>query len=187
MKRFPRAATAAAILALCAFGARAQAQDEPPPADSGLDAALFYQLLLGELNVRGEEPGAGFALILDAARKTNDPELYQRAVELAFQSRSGDAALQAARDWKKAFPQSREANRYVLQILVALNRMGEIAEPLRAEIALADPNDRAAVINALPRNFARVTDKKLAATSVEQALSEYTSKTELGPAAWTTI
>jgi tetratricopeptide (TPR) repeat protein len=187
MKRFPRAATAAAILALCAFGARAQAQDEPPPADSGLDAALFYQLLLGELNVRGEEPGAGFALILDAARKTNDPELYQRAVELAFQSRSGDAALQAARDWKKAFPQSREANRYVLQILVALNRMGEIAEPLRSDIALADPKDRAAVISALPRNLARVTDKKLAATAVEQALSDYTAKADLGPAAWTTI
>ncbi|MCG2591782.1 tetratricopeptide repeat protein [Ramlibacter sp. XY19] len=186
MKRFPRAA-AAAILVLSGVCAPAFSQDDPPPADSGLDAALFYQLLLGELNVRGEEPGAGFALILDAARKTNDPELYQRAVELAFQARSGDAALQAARDWKKAFPQSREANRYVLQVLVALNRMGEIAEPLRAEIALADAKDRAAVINALPRNFARVTDKKLAATSVEQALSDYTAKTDLGPAAWTTI
>ena len=61
--------------------------------------------------------------MLDAARKTNDPALYQRAVEIAFQARSGDAALQAARAWKQAYPQSREANRYVLQILVALNRV----------------------------------------------------------------
>ena len=37
-----------------------------------LDGELFYQLLLGEINARGGEPAAGFALILDAARKTND-------------------------------------------------------------------------------------------------------------------
>jgi tetratricopeptide (TPR) repeat protein len=186
MKRLPTAA-AAAILAWCAFSAPAFAQEEPVPVDSGLDAALFYQLLLGELTARGEEPGAGFALILDAARKTNDPELFQRAVEMAYQSRSGDAALQAARDWKRAFPQSREANRYVLQILVALNKVGEGVEPLRADIALTEPKDRAASISAIPRNFSRVTDKKQAATVVEQALSEYTAKADLGPAAWTTI
>jgi tetratricopeptide (TPR) repeat protein len=186
MKRLPSAA-AAAILVWCALCAPALAQDDPATVDSGLDAALFYQLLLGELNVRGEEPGAGFALILDAARKTNDPELYQRAVDLAFQSRSGDAALQAARDWKRAFPQSREANRYVLQILVALNRVADSAEPLRAEIALADAKERATVIGTIPRNYARVTDKKQAATIVEQALADYTAKADTGPAAWTSI
>ena len=36
---------------------------------SSLDADLFYQLLLGELNARGNEPGAGYSLMLDAARK----------------------------------------------------------------------------------------------------------------------
>src|SRR4029079_6566640 len=89
------------------------------PANSGMDAELFYQLLLGELNVRSAEPAAGFALILDAARKTSDPSLYQRALYRAFEARNGDAALQAARAWKQAFPKSREANRFVLQILVA--------------------------------------------------------------------
>ena len=104
------------------------------PASSALDGELFYQLLLGELNARSNEPGAGYALILDAARKTNDAKLYQRAVEIAFQSRSGDAALQAARAWREAQPGSREANRFVMQILIALNRLAESAEPLRAEI-----------------------------------------------------
>src|SRR5689334_15422063 len=119
MMRFRPVALVAALLAASVLATPAIAQPAgsvvaAAPANSGLDAELFYQLLLGELNVRSNEPSAGFALILDAARRTNDPTLYQRAVELAFEARSGDAALQAARAWRQAFPQSREANRYVL-------------------------------------------------------------------------
>lgn len=192
MMRFRQAALAAALLAAAAAGAPAAAQVMRPtataaPGNSGLDAELFYQLLLGELNVRGDQAAAGFALILDAARKANDPSLYQRAVELAFQARDGDAALQAARAWKEAFPQSREANRYVLQILVALNRITESAEPLKAEVALADPKDRAAVIASLARTYARAADKKLAAAVVEQALADALKDPATGAAAWTTI
>ena len=90
---------------------------------SALDAALFYRLLVGEITAREGDAGAGFALILDSARKTNDAQLYQRAVEIALQSRSGDAALQAAQAWRQAQPNAQDANRYVLQILIALNRI----------------------------------------------------------------
>src|SRR6476469_4601698 len=160
------------LLALAQAGHAQAAATEPPPTPSALDAELFYELLLGELNVQGTEPAAGFALVLDAARRTNDPSLYQRAVEIALQGRSGDAALQAARAWKQAFSQSREANRYVLQILLALNRVAESAEPLKAELALSDPKERGATLGAIPRLYARVSDKKLAANVVEQALAE---------------
>lgn len=190
MKRAPLAA-AAALLLWCALGpvAQAQAPNEPPSTvnNSGLDAELFYQLLLGELNTRGSEPATGYALILDAARKTNDASLYQRAVELAFQARSADGALQAARAWKQAQPQSRDANRFVLQILVALNRIPETAEPLRADIALADATDRATVIASIPRNYARATDKKQAAAVVEQALANYTTDPATAAPAWSSI
>jgi hypothetical protein len=49
-------------------------------------------------------------------RQTQSPQLYQRAAELALQSRSGQRALIVANEWYKAFPQSRDANRYMLQI-----------------------------------------------------------------------
>jgi tetratricopeptide (TPR) repeat protein len=157
------------------------------PASSALDGELFYQLLLGELNVRSNEPGAGYALILDAARKTNDAKLYQRAVEIAFQSRSGDAALQAARAWREAQPGSREANRFVMQILIALNRLAESAEPLRAEIALAPPGERNVALSLVPRHYARAADRKLAAGVVEQALGTYLTPPDTGAAAWTAV
>jgi len=172
--------------------ASASAADAPQALDqqtavSPLDAELFYQLLLGELNARGDESAAGYSLVLDAARKTNDPALYQRAVEIAFQNRAGDAALQAARAWKQAQPTSREANRYVLQILLALNQVSDSLEPLRTELALADPSERNATMSSIPRLYARVGDKKLAATVVEQALADMLASPAHSAAAWSSL
>jgi tetratricopeptide (TPR) repeat protein len=157
------------------------------PPQSALDSETFYQLLLGELNVQGSDPGTGFALVLDAARKTNDARLYQRAVEIAFQARSGDAALQAARAWKQAQPQSRDANRNVLQILIALNRLGEANAALRADIALAPEKERSAALSQVPRYYARVSDKGQVAREVELALAEYLNRADTGAAAWTAV
>jgi len=165
----------------------APAAAEPPPLVSNLDAELFYQLLLGELNARGDESAAGFSLVLDAARKTNDPALYQRAVEIAFQNRAGDAALQAARAWKQAHPQSRDANRFVLQILLALNQVPESVEPLRTELALATAEERSAALSAIPRLYARVSDKKQAVGVVEQALADALADPATSAAAWSSV
>ena len=154
---------------------------------STLDAQLFYQLLVGELSTVEGEPSAGFALMLDAAQKTNDAQLYQRATEIALQSRSGDAALQAVRAWRQAQPESREAIRYQLQILIVLNRPVEASEALKTELSLAPPADRLLAIDAVPRAFARVTDKKLAASAVEQALEPYLTDPASASVAWATV
>lgn len=159
----------------------------PPPPPSRLDAALFYELLLGEINVREDQPATGYALILDAARKTGDAQLYQRAADVALQSRSGDAALQAVQAWRQALPASREANRYLLQILVALNRITETVEPLKTELQLSPPDERSQAIAGLPRLFARASDKKLAAGVLEQALADQLSSTTTGAVAWTSV
>jgi tetratricopeptide (TPR) repeat protein len=190
MKRFPLAALALALFAAGPL-ALAQAADEKAPESiaqpSAMDAQLFYELLVGELSATTGEASTGVSLILDAARKTNDASLYQRAVEVAYQARSGDAALAAARAWKQAFPKSREANRYVLQILVALNHLQESVEPLRAEIALADASDRNAILGSLPRLYSRVADRKLAASVAEEALADAIQDKDTAPAAWTAI
>ena len=160
--------------------------DESKPG-SALDRQLLYQLLLGEFSASGGEPAAGISLILDAANKTNDAQLYQRAADLALQSRSGETALQAARAWKQAQPASAEANRYLLQILLALNRVAETVEPLKAVIDLAPEADRPVALAELPRPYARVTDKKLAASVVEQALASYLANPATAAPAWTTV
>ena len=160
---------------------------QPPVQNSNLNAVLFYQLLLGELNVQAGEPGSGFAIILDAARKTKDEALFQRATELALQSRSGEAALQAARSWKSSLPDSQEANRYILQILLALNRTDEAGRALSAIIASLPIQEQSATIASIPRTFGRLQDKNLAAKVVEQALITAIQNPETATTAWTTI
>jgi tetratricopeptide (TPR) repeat protein len=158
-----------------------------PPANSALDGELFYQLLVGEFSTQRGDAGIGYSLILDAARKTNDARLYQRAIDISLQARAGDSALQAARAWKQAQPNSRDANRYVLQILIGLNRLNETVEPLKREIALAEAKERALTITTLPRYFARSSDKKLATEMLEQALADHLGNSGTGAAAWSSV
>ena len=153
---------------------------------SRLNGELFYELLVGEMTAQNGELSAGFALVLDVARKTGDAQLYQRATDIALQARSGDAALRAALAWKQQLPASRDANRYVLQILIALNRIAETSEPLKAELRIAPDAERPAVLAAVPRAYARVSDRKLAAGVVETALADYLANPATASAAWTT-
>jgi predicted Zn-dependent protease len=156
--------------------------------NSAITGELLYEILLGEMNLRQGEPAAGFSLLLDAARKSNDVQLYDRAVEIALQARSGDGALMAARAWSQAWPDDRKANNQVLQILIALNQVGESLEPLKKELALAPEAELTTSINLIPRHYARVTDKKRAVVVVQQALTPYLGKNDNTAAiAWTSL
>lgn len=148
---------------------------------------LFYQVLLGELNTRQGEPGAGFSILLDAARKSRDPALYQRAVDIALQARSGDAALQAAQTWQRELPHSAEPNRYVLQILLALNRVEEAGKALRLTLQDLPPGEQSEAIASIPRVFGRVQDKKAALDAAEKALTSALSQPATAATAWTTL
>ena len=152
--------------------AEARAEQAAAPS-SALNSALFYQLLIGEITTQDGEPAAGFALMLDAARKTSDAQLYQRATDIALQSRSGEAALQAAQAWAQAMPDSREANRYVLQIVIALGRIMDSVAPLKTELRLAPDIERLSVIASVPRAYVRAADKSAAAAAVQEALAGY--------------
>lgn len=176
-------------LLLLAFTAQSQALNTPTPntKSSALDSALFYQLLLGELSARSEEPAAAFSLVLDAARKTNEPDLFRRAVQIALQARSGESALLAARAWVQAKPASKEANRFVLQVLLALNRVADTLEPLKRDIALTPVKQQRDEIWAIPGLFERASERVLAASTVKKALAGYLQDSVLGPTAWAVV
>jgi len=179
-----------AVLSSLAVGAWAQPSKPPAeaaPKSSALDAALFYQILLGELNTRQGSAGSGFSIMLDAARKTRDPALFQRSVDMALQARSGEAALQAAQTWKREIPSATEASRYVLQILLALNRIQEAGKALAVSINELPLEEQAGGIASVPRLFGVVKDKALAADVVEKALAKALTQKDTVAAAWTTL
>ena len=100
-----RIAALTTVIAVSAHSAWAQqtgsdsrpATDESPVVSNpALDAELFYEIFLGEKSARTGDPGAGYAFMLEAARRSADGQLYQRAADIALQSRSGEYALAAA-------------------------------------------------------------------------------------------
>ena len=177
------------LLTACWVNVHAQTPvpTEAPARSSAMDSALFYQLLLGELNVQAQEPAVAFSLLLDAARKTGDEDLFRRSVQIALLARSGESALQAAKAWQQNVPASQEAVRYVLQILLSLNRLADTQEPLKRMLALTPRQERAATIWAIPSLYERASDKKLAVTVVQKALTPLLNEPALGATVWATL
>ena len=147
--------------------------EQSAPANSALDAPLFYQLLIGEIELRSGEPGTAFEVLLDAARRTRDESLFRRAVDVALQNRAGEQALSASRAWRSALPESLDALRLQLQILLALNRNSDISEPLRALLKLTPDAERPVLISALPRFLQRSSEPKQLAFAIDDALKPY--------------
>ena len=185
--RFPPAkAVCALVVAGCTWAPQAWSQtpaaaaSAPESAASGsafensdLDASLFYQLLIGEIELSASEGSTAFLVMLDAATKTKNEQLYKRAVDMALQVRAGGQALIVVQSWRKALPASRDAHRYLIELLVVLNRSPETAEPLRSLIRLTPEAERPGLITSLPRFFERTGDRKLIPEILTDALQPY--------------
>jgi tetratricopeptide (TPR) repeat protein len=170
-----------AVLAACVLQAAASASAQPQgqpsaaaqvPVNSKLDAQLFYDLLLGEIELSAGRTGAAYEAVLDAARRTRDETLFRRAVDIALQGRAGEQALLATRAWLQALPDAADAQRYQLQILVALNRLEEVGEPLKQWIARTSADKRSALIAVTPR-LLQQADRRQLAVLLEQWLGAY--------------
>ncbi|MDR7333670.1 tetratricopeptide repeat protein [Roseateles asaccharophilus] len=175
-----RAVCAAALLAL---GLHAQAQEAPaaPVNNSAMDAPLFYQLLIGELELSGGQAGVAFQVLLDAARRTGDEELFKRVVQIALKERAGDQALMAARAWADTVPDSVDGHQTVVQLLALLNKPAEVPMPLATLLRVAPTVQRPGLIVSLPRLFQRAPDPKAVLAALGPVLQAQTGA--LKPAA----
>lgn len=194
----------AAVLAMGTAISTVQAADAPikepaPAAESAeqaaeretdlaaLNAELFYEILVGEMAASQGALADAQALMMEAARTSGSEQLYRRATELAVQSRSGDRALRNARAWLDAYPESRRANRTVLQLLVAMNRIADSTSYLRREIELTPDEAKPATFLSITQLYNNASDKPLAADVVERALEAELKDKKNGPMAWATI
>jgi len=175
---------AALLTTSAGCAATPQAKSQAQPAET---AQAFYQGLLAELSSQAEDFVQAHALMLNLARITDDPQAYERATEFALRSRDGDTALTTARAWLKAVPGSHDASRYVIQILVGLNRLEDTIEPIRADLAAYPAAERGAAIADLPRYFSRVADKKRAAVVVQSALAPELARGKQTAAIWAAV
>ena len=142
-------------------------------ANSAIDDRLLYQLLIGEMALHQGDAGTAYDWILDAARRTRDERLFRRAVDIAMQARAGEQALGAARAWRLARPESLDALRLQLQIVMLLNRGDEVPELLRSLLQQTPSAERPGLIAALPRFLQRAGEPPRVASLMEDALKPY--------------
>lgn len=187
MNRFILSIVSAVILATLGLGATASPSVDPAPANSVLDRDLFFRLIVAELSSQRGDTSTAYSLMVDAARKAKSEALYKRAVDMVLAARGGESALAAAKDWALAFPTSSDANRYLLQILIELDKTADTLAPLKRTLVTLEPSERLRSIGLLPRMYARSADKKLAASVVEQALAPDLESSKTGPIAWSSI
>ncbi|MCW5665784.1 MAG: tetratricopeptide repeat protein [Piscinibacter sp.] len=173
LTRLLGALTASLLCATLATSAQTERAGTAPVVNSRLDAQLFYQLLIGEIELREGDAGTAYQVMLDAARRTKDEQLFRRATDIALQARAGDQALAAVMAWRSAVPSSAEAHRYLIQLLIALNRPAEAVEPMRALVELTPSGERGALIQSLPAFFSRQNDKAQAAALIEKTLQPF--------------
>ena len=95
-----------------------------------LSEPTLYDFLLGEIALqRGDLPLAA-KTYLDLARRTRDPRVARRAVEVANQAKQPELALDAARLWHDIEPASAHALQVLAATLVAAKRVDEAAPVL---------------------------------------------------------
>jgi tetratricopeptide (TPR) repeat protein len=136
-----------------------------------LSEPTLYEFLLGEIAVqRGDLPLAA-KTYLDLARRTRDPRVARRAVEVANQAKETALALDAARLWNELEP-SPHSLQVLAATLVAAKRVDE-AGPVLEKLLSAEGVNRENAFMQLNRLLAANPDKAANQRVVNNIAAKY--------------
>jgi Flp pilus assembly protein TadD len=102
-----------------------------------LTEPILYELLLAEIAFKRGSAGLAAQMYAELAQKTKDPRIARRAVEVAAAARTPQYALESARVWHEADPQSLQALQTLAGLLVSARKVEE-AEPYLAKLLSAE-------------------------------------------------
>ena len=140
-----------------------------------LDGKTVYQVLLGEIALQRGSPDVAAAALAEAARRTVDPALLSRAIQVASTARRHDLALELAQRWVDVDPDSTHARQMLIGMLGALGRTAEMTPHLR-RLLEQEQSDRPALERSLlllNRLLAWGQDKQATYRLVEQVTVPY--------------
>jgi tetratricopeptide (TPR) repeat protein len=128
---------AAAALSLAAQSSFAQPKQLP---SGELSEPMLYEFLLGEIALQRGDNALAAQTYLDLARRTRDPRVARRAVEVANQANMPQLALEAAKTWHELDPGSSHALQVVAAVLIADKRVEEALPYLEKLLASSGVN-----------------------------------------------
>ena len=157
-----------------AFGLAAAQVPGPSPDKSveELSEPTLYDFLLGEIALqRGDLPLAA-KTYLDLARRTRDPRVARRAVEVANQAKQPELALEAARLWHDIEPASAHALQVLAATLVAAKRVDE-AGPVLEKLFSAEGVSRENAFMQVNRLLGANPDKAANLRAIRNLAAKY--------------
>jgi tetratricopeptide (TPR) repeat protein len=139
-----------------------------------LDAAMLYNILLGEIAGQRGQVGIAAVTLGKVAQQTRDPRLAERATLAAAYARRFEEALAAAELWVELRPEDPDAREAIAGILMELNRPEEARAQFERLIALETPRTNAEqaymrVVSVLSRN----TQRASALTVMQQLVDQH--------------
>ena len=150
-------------------------------------AELTYLVLLGELQLQAGDAGTGYSLLLESAKKSGDPSLFRRSINVALESRAGEAALDAARSWADSDPSATEPLKLIIQVTLAMNRISESGPTLGLLLQRATEIELNDLITAVGQTYARVNDPISAEATLLKYLKPWIDKPQTSSAVRTAL
>jgi len=154
--------------------------DEAGAANAG-DAALPNQELTGETvyefllaEIAGQRGNATLSAqaYADLARRTKDPRVAERATQIALEARMPEAAIESAKVWADAAPDSPRALGAAASLLVSANRVDE-AQPYLKRILAASGEGRGDGFIQVNRLLANNPDKEASLRAMQGLAAPY--------------
>lgn len=94
-----------------------------PPASADLSEELLYYLLAGEIAGQRRQYAVAAQMYLQAAERSDDPQIAARATRVAVYAGDDARALRAARRWLELDPQSVDAAQVMAVMLLRQDKM----------------------------------------------------------------
>ena len=156
--------------ALAQSSTEPEGDDEPPPPSSSvqpgdalppndLSPEVLYGYLVAEIALQRGSAGLAAQTFVELAKRTRDPRIARRAVEVANVARLRDLALEGARVWYEVNPGSPQALQSLTVLLIGARRVDE-AEPLLEKLLASDGPAAANGFMQLGRLLASNPDRK---------------------------
>jgi tetratricopeptide (TPR) repeat protein len=159
----------------------ANAAGKPSPmrraqgAEGRASGEYLFQYLMSEIAGQRGNSAVAFSGLFDLAKRTRDPRVARRAVELAFQSRQFDQALDSATLWAELDPESPLA-RQALSVIAANQGNLETATKTMTRM-LAEPGKAPTLFLQLPAMLSRASSSGLAGVGAAPGPATGTSAT----------
>jgi tetratricopeptide (TPR) repeat protein len=151
---------------------RAAAEPAPDLPKQELSGDVLYEFLIAEIAGQRGNLALAAQAYADLARRTRDPRVAERATEVALHARMPETAIESAKIWAEASPDSTRALATASSLLIRANRLDE-AEPYLQKVLAGQSANRGDGFLQLNGLLANNPDKQTSLRVVRRLAGSY--------------